>query len=177
MRTLVYDPFKTEGIMKIACFVSGSGTNHERIYKRDPDKNYVVCSNVPDCKGVENAIDNWHRVVSLDSKKYFEENFGLGKIPRKGKERNSYDKELCKLMENRIVGKPDLICLAGYDLWIGDWMIKEYNNKILNVHPGDTTKGYTGLAWRPTASAILAGEDAIRSTVFFVDKILHQDIK
>lgn len=49
-------------------------------------------------------------------------------------------------------------------------MMDKYNPKLLNVHPGDTTKGYIGLHWIPSASAILAGEDSIRSTLFIVDK-------
>jgi hypothetical protein len=40
------------------------------------------------------------------------------------------------------------------------------------VHPGDTTKGYAGLHWIPAAEAILAGEEDLRSTLFFVDKTI-----
>ena len=42
------------------------------------------------------------------------------------------------LVEQVLNSQPDLICLAGYDLWIGDWMVNRYYPKILNVHPGDT---------------------------------------
>jgi len=49
-------------------------------------------------------------------------------------------------------------------------MVEQYYPHILNVHPGDTTKGYDGLYWIPTAKAILAGDDSIRSTLFIVDK-------
>jgi hypothetical protein len=38
------------------------------------------------------------------------------------------------------------------------------------VHPGDTTKGYDGLHWVPSAKAIIAGDEAIRASLFFVDK-------
>ena len=53
------------------------------------------------------------------------------------------------------------------------WVINrldKYYPRILNVHPGDTTKGYDGLHWIPSAKAILAGDEVIRSTLFFVDK-------
>lgn len=73
------------------------------------------------------------------------------------------------LVEQNLNGEPDLICLAGYDLWIGDWMAKRYFPRILNVHPGDSRK-YVGLGWRPTAKAIIAGEKSVKSTVFFVDE-------
>lgn len=51
-----------------------------------------------------------------------------------------------------------------------DQTVDRYPSKILNVHPGDTTKGYVGLHWIPTAMAILAGDDEIRSTLFVADK-------
>ena len=162
--------FFNEPIMNIACFVSGSGTNYERIYERDKNKNYFVCSNTSYCAGVKKARANGHSTTVLDSNLYFIRTLDSEKIPRRGTERDSYDIELCTLMEQEIGGSPDLICLAGYDLWISDWMVDKYYPRILNVHPGDTTRGYKGLGWIPSANAILAGENEIRSTVFFVDK-------
>jgi hypothetical protein len=86
--------------------------------------------------------------------------WGLQRIPRGGVERDSYHMALMTLVEQVLGGRPDLICLAGYDLWIAGWMVDRYYPRILNVHPGDAPT-YTGLGWRPTAKAIL---------VFFVDK-------
>jgi phosphoribosylglycinamide formyltransferase-1 len=163
---LVYDP--SAGPMRYACGVSGSGTNYDRIYERDPDKYHVVFSNAPGCAGIAKAGRHGASVALLDSGKYFREMWGLEKIPRYGVERNSYDMAIMTLVEQALNGRPDLICLAGYDLWIGEWMADRYFPKILNVHPGDARK-YVGLGWRPTAKAILAGESAVRSTVFFVD--------
>ena len=162
---LVYDP--SSGTMRYACGVSGSGTNYEKIYEWDPDKRHIVFSNVADCAGMVKARNHGAPVVFLDSARYFHEMWGLGEIPREGVERDSYDIAIMTLVEQLIDSQPDLICLAGYDLWIGNWMVKRYYPKILNVHPGDTK--YTGLAWRPAAKAILAGESSVKSTVFFVD--------
>jgi len=163
---LVYDP--SSGPMRYACGVSGSGTNYEKIYDRDPGKYHVVFSNVPGCAGITKARNHGALVVSLDSGKYFREIWGLEKVPRYGVERNAYDMAIMTLVEQTLNGAPDLICLAGYDLWIGDWMANKYYPKILNVHPGDARK-YVGLGWRPTAKAILAQEKSVKSTVFFVD--------
>lgn len=163
---LIYDPASRP--MRYACAVSGSGTNYDRIYERDPGKHHVVFSNAPRCAGIEKARNHGTPVVSLDSAIYFKEMWGLEKIPRYGVERNSYDMALMTLMEQTVGGMPDLICLAGYDLWIGDWMANRYYPRILNVHPGDARK-YVGLGWKPTAKAILAGEKGVKSTVFFVD--------
>ena len=163
---LIYDP--SSGPIKYACGVSGSGTNYDRIYERDPAKYHVVFSNAPTCAGVSKAKDRGVPVALLDSEKYFKEMWGVEKVPRYGVERNSYDMALMTLVEQTLDGKPDLICLAGYDLWIGDWMANRYFPHILNVHPGDARK-YVGLGWRPTAKAILAEESSVKSTVFLVD--------
>jgi hypothetical protein len=48
--------------------------------------------------------------------------------------------------------------------------VERYYPRILNVHPGDTTKSYEGLHWIPAAKAIFAGDGSLRSTLFFVDK-------
>ncbi len=163
---LVFDP--SSGPMRYACGVSGSGTNYERIYERDPGKQHVVFSNVPGCAGVMKARKHAAPVVLLDSAKYFREMWELENVPRYGVERNSYDRAVMTLVEQVFNGRPDLICLAGYDLWIGDWMANRYYPRILNVHPGDAKK-YIGLGWRPAAKAILAGENGVKSTLFFVD--------
>ncbi|OPY77007.1 MAG: Phosphoribosylglycinamide formyltransferase [Syntrophorhabdus sp. PtaU1.Bin153] len=164
---LMYDP--TSGALRYACGVSGSGSNYEKIYERNPKIPHVVFSNASDCLGVSKARGNGVPIVLLDSTRYFREMWGLDNIPRHGVERNSYDIALMTLVEQTLNGQPDLICLAGYDLWIGDWMVHRYYPKILNVHPGDARK-YVGLGWRPTAKAILAEEENVKSTVFFVDE-------
>lgn len=164
---LVFDP--TSGEMKYACGVSGSGTNYDRIYEGDPGKHHVVFSNVPGCAGMTKARSFGARGVSLDSSIYFRDMWGLEKVPRHGLERNSYDMAIMTLVEQTLSGQPDLICLAGYDLWIGDWMVKRYYPRILNVHPADARK-YVGLGWIPTAKAILAQEKSVKSTVFMVDQ-------
>ncbi|NLW35104.1 MAG: hypothetical protein GXY80_06425 [Syntrophorhabdus aromaticivorans] len=165
---LVYDPSSSRA-MRYACGVSGSGSNYEKIYERAPETPHVVFSNASECPGVVKARNNRVPVVSLDSTRYFREMWGLDNIPRHGVERNSYDMAIMTLVEQTLNGRPDLICLAGYDLWIGDWMVHRYYPKILNVHPGDARK-YIGLGWRPTAKAILAEEESVKSTVFFVDE-------
>lgn len=165
--SLVYDPSSRP--MNYACGVSGSGTNYEKIHEWNPERHHLVFSNSPACSGLVKARNSGAMVVSLDSAKYFREMWGLGNIPRNGFERDSFDMAIMTLVEQAFDGQPDLICLAGYDLWVGNWMVNRYYPKILNVHPGDTRK-YAGLGWRPTAKAILAGEKSVTSTVFFVDQ-------
>jgi folate-dependent phosphoribosylglycinamide formyltransferase PurN len=173
MRQLVYDPAKCGPGMNIVCFVSGSGTNYREIAARDVNHHYIVFTNRPGCGGVIIARSNRHEVIELSHVPYLKaarRRYGLGNIPRNCPERAEYEQRLCALIESRIGGEPDLICLAGYDQWLSDFIVDKYCPRILNVHPGDTTKGYNGLHWIPSARAILAGDDVVRSSLFFVDK-------
>jgi phosphoribosylglycinamide formyltransferase-1 len=173
VKQLVYDPIKCGVRMTIACFVSGSGTNYREIVARNASHHYIVFTNRPGCGGVAIARANKHEVVELSHLPYLKDagkRYGPGNIPRNCPERAEYEQTLCVLIENRIGGQPDLVCLAGYDQWLSDFIVDRYYPRIVNVHPGDTTKGYNGLHWVPSAKAIIAGDEAIRSSLFFVDK-------
>jgi phosphoribosylglycinamide formyltransferase 1 len=173
VKQLVFDPAQHGTRMTIACFISGSGTNYREIVYKNPNHNYVVFTNRPDCEGVNIARANKHPVVVLSHVPYLRDarkKYGAGNVPRNCEERIKYEQDLSKLLENSIGGEPDLICLAGFDQWLSDWTVDRYCPRILNVHPGDTTRGYDGLGWIPSAKAILAGDEAIRSTLFIADK-------
>ena len=159
--------------MTIVCFVSGSGTNYREIAAKDVNHDYIVFTNRPGCGGVAIARSNRHEVIELSHIPYLKDarkRYGPGNIPRNSPERVEYEQRLCALIESRIGGEPDLVCLAGYDQWLSDFIVDRYYPRMLNVHPGDTTKGYHGLHWVPSAKAIIAGDEAIRSSLFFVDK-------
>jgi folate-dependent phosphoribosylglycinamide formyltransferase PurN len=161
MKELVYDPAKCGARMTIVCFVSGSGTNYREIVAKNVNHNYMVFTNRPGCGGVTIARANKHEVIELSHLPYLEaarKRYGSGNIPRNCSERAEYERRLCALIESRIGGEPDLVCLAGYDQWLSDFIVDRYYPRILNVHPGDTTKGYHGLHWIPSARAILAGD-------------------
>ena len=173
MKQLVYDPTKYGARMTIVCFVSGSGTNYREIAAKNLNHDYIVFTNRPGCGGVAIARANEHEVIELSHIPYLKaarKRYGSGNIPRNCPERAEYEQKLCALIESRIGGEPDLVCLAGYDQWLADFIVDKYYPRILNVHPGDTTKGYNGLHWIPSARAILAGDEVIRSSLFFVDK-------
>jgi folate-dependent phosphoribosylglycinamide formyltransferase PurN len=172
VRELLYDPHKSGKRMTIVCFVSGSGTNYREIVKRDPDHDYLVFSNRPECGALTIARQFRHEIVELSHVPFLKEarlKYGPGKVPADCPERMAYEQQAVRLIEAKLKRKPDLICLAGYDLWHTSWFIDRYYPRIINVHPGDTVKGYIGLHWLPTASAIIAGEESLRSTTFIVD--------
>ena len=173
MKQLVYNPTKCGTRMTIVCFVSGSGTNYREIVAKNINHDYIVFTNRPGCGGVAIARANKHEVIELSHIPYLKDarkRYGSGNIPKNCPERTAYEQRLCALIEDRIGGEPDLVCLVGYDQWLTDFIVDKYYPRILNVHPGDTTKGYNGLHWVPSAKAILAGDEVIRSSLFFVDK-------
>jgi phosphoribosylglycinamide formyltransferase-1 len=173
MKHLVYDPVKCGVRMTIVCFVSGSGTNYREIVAKNANHDYIVFTNRPGCGGVAIARSNKHEVIELSHIPYLKDarkRCGSGNIPRNCPERVEYEQALCALIESQVGREPDLICLAGYDQWLSDFIVGRYYPRILNVHPGDTTKGYNGLHWVPSAKAIIAGDEVVRSSLFFVDK-------
>jgi phosphoribosylglycinamide formyltransferase-1 len=173
MQQLIYDPVKSDKVMTIVCFISGSGTNYREIAARNPNHNYLVFTNRPGCAGLAIAKENKHEVIVLSHIFYLKEarrKYGAGKVPRNCPERVQYEQEIARLIENKLGREPDLVCLAGFDQWNTDWLVDRYYPRMINVHPGDTTKGYIGLHWMPSAQAIIAGESSIRSTLFIADK-------
>ena len=172
MRQLIYDPVKSGSKMTVVFFVSGSGTNYRETVNRDPAHNYLVFTNRPGCGGATIARQFKHEVIELSHIPYLKEarqKYGAGKVPRNCPERVKFEQEAVSLIENKLSRPPDLICLAGYDQWTTDWLVEKYFLIMLNVHPGDTTKGYDGLHWIPSAKAILSGDESICSTLFLVD--------
>ena len=169
----LFVPPSSNSQMTVVCFVSGSGTNYREIVKKNPHHRYVVFTNRPGCGAEAIARQNNHHVIELSHIPFLREarkKYGAGMVPRNCPERVHYEQEAARLIEKDIGGKPDIICMAGYDQWTSDWLVDRYYPHILNVHPGDTTKGYDGLHWIPSAKAIIAGDDFIRSTLFIVDK-------
>jgi len=173
MIQMIYNPKLHGGRMTIICFVSGSGTNYQKIAQTNPDHEYIVFTNRPGCGGVAKARANKHVTIELSHLPYLRpaiKKYGSMNIPRNCAERIKYEQDVWRLIEEKIEKAPDLICLAGYDQWLTDWTVDRYHPKILNIHPGDTTRGYSGLHWIPTAKAILSGDKEIRATLFLVDR-------
>lgn len=172
MHQLIYDPVKSGKRMSIVFFVSGSGTNYREVVTRDPGHNYLLFTNRPGCGGTVIARQFCHKVIELSHIPFLHEarrKYGMNKVPRNCTERVRYEQDAVSLIERELGGPMDLICLAGYDQWTTDWFVDKFYPHILNVHPGDTSRGYSGLYWVPSARAILAGDEDLRSTVFLVD--------
>ncbi len=166
---LLYKP--ENKLMSLAALISGTGTNLVALYEeqrrleKSGEKNYgridVVFTNVPNCKGAERAKEFGIPVVSLSSKSFFEI---LQKSPDNNEARDFYDSATITLIEE--ICCPDLVVLAGYRRRLGSIFISRYENRILNIYPGDITKAYLVRGVEAPIQALRAGENAIKCTVF-----------
>ncbi len=149
-------------MLKMAILVSGGGSNLQAII--DGIRNSTI-------KNVEIAT-----IVASNPKAYAIERAKNNKIPYKvisKKEYPSikeYDEILLKhLKENKI----DLIVLAGFLPIIGKKLIKEYPNKIINIHPSlipaFSGKGSYGI--NVHKQALEYGVKITGATVHFVNEV------
>ena len=142
---------------RIAVFASGNGSNLQAIidYPKNIDINgdlVFVFSNNPDAFALERA-----RKAGINAEC----------IPfDKNGPRIEFDNKILKAVKNKNI---DLICLAGYMLLLSPDFIKEYKNKIINIHPSllPSFKGMHGIR-----DAFDYGVKTTGVTVHFVDREL-----
>ena len=145
---------------KIAIFASGGGSNFREIYnqiqKGDiPARIVLVVSNNPQCgaiifaseQGLENFIVNDTRFPNLDTR----------------------DKLLLQAL---LKAEVELICLAGYMKLLPGGIVKEYQNRILNIRPALLPqfggKGFYGMKVHEAVIEAGAAESGV--TVHLVDE-------
>ncbi|HIO41177.1 MAG TPA: phosphoribosylglycinamide formyltransferase [Candidatus Marinimicrobia bacterium] len=145
----------------IAVFVSGGGSNfkaiHHQIQKREiPGEIVLVISNNPNCGAIEYANENSISHVIINETRY----------------PNPHTRDEF-LIETCLKAEIDLICLAGYMKMLPPAFVKQYENKILNIHPGLLPefggKGFFGM--RVHEAVINSGKRESGATVHFVDEI------
>ena len=161
--------------MNIAVFVSGSGTNLRGICDKQKEleikgeKQFgavkVVFTNVPNCVGTEIAKEYKISVVSLSSKR-FSENLNLNTDSEDL--RRYFDAAAITLIES--ICEPDLIVLAGYRRKLSSLFYESYENKIINLYPGDITKDYLITGVQAPIQALRNNEDDIKATVYLEQK-------
>jgi len=107
---------------KLGILISGRGSNFLAIADairegRLDAEIAVVISNRPDAPGIESARQRGLNAVVL---------------PSKGLDREVYDRELAAELRTHNV---DLICLAGFMRILSGYFIREFPQRILNIHP------------------------------------------
>ena len=109
-------------MLRIGILASTKGTDMQAIIDAIISKKLnaaisVVISNKKDSIALERARKHKIKAVFIDSK---------------GKEREQYDKEVAKVLDEN---KVDLILLIGYMRILSPWFVRRYKNRIMNIHP------------------------------------------
>ncbi|MBZ5577878.1 MAG: phosphoribosylglycinamide formyltransferase [Acidobacteriia bacterium] len=141
---------------RLAILLSGRGSNFEaiaaNIARGSIDASIaVVLSNRRDARGLQIARERGLNAVAL---------------PSKGMDREAYDRGLIAELRKYSV---DLVCLAGYMRLLSASFIREFPNRILNIHPS-LLPAFPGLDAQHQALAY--GVKVTGCTVHFVDEYL-----
>ena len=146
---------------KIAVFVSGGGSNFIAIHRQIIEGNILgkivmVFSNNPNCGAIKFAEENSIPIFIINAARY----------------PNAHTRDEF-LLETCLKAEIDLICLAGFMKMLPQNIVKHYEYKILNIHPGLLPefggKGFYGT--RVHEAVINTGKRESGATVHFVDEI------
>ena len=148
-------------MLKVVVLVSGGGTNLQAIID-------AVESNTITNTEIIGVISNNRNAYALERAK----NHGIPGMcisPKDYETREAFnDAFLCALNELN----PDLIVLAGFLVVIPAKMIRQYENRIINIHPSLIPAfcgtGYYGL--KVHEAALKRGVKVVGATVHFVDE-------
>jgi len=119
-------------MFKIAVLASTNGTDLQAIIdeikegKMEGIELSVVIGNKEKAYALERAKEQGCEAVFVDPE---------------GKTREEFDKEMAVILKEKEV---DLICLIGYMRILSPWFVKEFEGKIINVHPAIDMKKYAG---------------------------------
>jgi len=147
-------------LKNLGILISGRGSNMESILKaikkqKIPINPAIVISNKQNARGLLIAKRLGIQTEVIDSRDF------------KGK-RLQYDKKVISVLKKyKVTPTNGLVCLAGFMRIISPYFIKEYKNKILNIHPA-ILPAFPGLDAQK--QAIDAGAKFSGCTVHFVDE-------
>jgi|SRR5579864_1431714 len=141
----------------IGILLSGRGSNFEAIAKNvasgkiENARIAIVISNRSDAGGIATAQRLGLETVIILSK---------------GKSREEHDREVVAALRQHNV---DLVCLAGYMRLLSPWFVRQFPQRILNIHPS-LLPAFPGLEAQQQAFAY--GVKIAGCTVHFVDEEL-----
>src|SRR5215471_21487287 len=141
----------------LGILLSGRGSNFVAIADsidagRIPDARIaVVISNKADAAGIATARQRGLEVLV---------------IPSKGRPREEHDRDVVAALKKHNV---ELICLAGYMRLLSPWFVRQFPQRILNIHPS-LLPAFPGLEAQQQAFAY--GVKIAGCTVHFVDEEL-----
>jgi folate-dependent phosphoribosylglycinamide formyltransferase PurN len=180
---LIYDP-RTERKMRVACFISGSGTNAIKIINesRKSESNYEVVLMFTDVRDDRRKKNGSKICKALDIAEKFDIPYACEDIRDFYKSKghnNRRDLSIRPEFDERVIAKIeqyelDIIANAGYMSIMTLPILDHYCGKIVNVHPADLSKmdgearKYVGI--HVVEEALMAGEKEIRATTHIVRK-------
>ena len=137
---------------RVGVFVSGSGSNLQALIdaKIPSVEIVVVVSNNPDAYAIERAKKNKIPVEVIDHRNY--------------SSREDFEREIQKRLDQH---KIDLITLAGFMRILTPLFIRNYKNKIMNLHPA-LLPSFPGT--NAVKQALVYGVKFTGCTVHFVDE-------
>ncbi|MBI2658476.1 phosphoribosylglycinamide formyltransferase [Candidatus Woesearchaeota archaeon] len=144
-------------MLRIGVLASTKGTDMQALIDAINSKKLnavisVVVSNKKDAFALERAKSHKIKAVFIDPK---------------GKEREQYDKEIAKALEQ---SKAELILLIGYMRFLSPWFVNKYKNRIMNIHPSLLPKYAGGMDKDVHAEVLKNREKATGATLHFVDE-------
>ncbi len=148
-------------MLRVVVLVSGGGTNLQAIIDS------VESGKIHDTKIVGVVSNNKNAYALERAKEHGIEQACVS--PKDFETREEFNKELLKTVR---AFSPDLIVLAGFLVVIPPEMIREYKNRMINIHPSLIPafcgKGYYGL--KVHEAALSRGVKIVGATVHFVDE-------
>ncbi|HKG20533.1 MAG TPA: phosphoribosylglycinamide formyltransferase [Blastocatellia bacterium] len=107
---------------KIGMLISGRGSNMASILDaieggRLEAEAAVVISNIESATGLARARERGVETLFID---------------HRGRKREEHDREIVAALKSRDVS---VVCLAGYMRLVSDYFVREFENRILNIHP------------------------------------------
>jgi len=109
---------------RVAVLISGRGSNMAALIEAAKDRDFpaeivLVLSNRPDAGGLATAQANGIATAVVDHKTY-------------GRDRAAFEQALqTELVKHRI----ELICLAGFMRILTPWLVGQWQERMLNIHP------------------------------------------
>ena len=139
---------------RVAILISGRGSNMVALIEAAKDPSYpaeisLVISNDPAAEGLKRAAAEGIRTSVVDHKKF-------------GKDREAFERALQDQLRTENI---ELICLAGFMRLLTSWFVRQWDGRLLNIHPA-LLPAFKGLDTHARAIAACAKEHG--ATVHFV---------
>jgi phosphoribosylglycinamide formyltransferase-1 len=139
---------------RVAILISGRGSNMVALIEAAKDTGYpaeivVVVSNDPAAEGLKRAAASGIATAVVDHKKF-------------GKDREAFERALQDELQAHNI---ELVCLAGFMRILTPWFVRQWEGRLLNIHPALLPE-FKGLDTH--ARALAAGAKQHGATVHFV---------